>query len=161
MNGEIDLLLSFLDQAFDRPAWHGPNLVASVRGLKAREASWRPAEGRNSIWQIVLHCAFWKHFVRRRLGDAPHDRFPHPGHDWPSLPETLDDKSWRASVRLLKDEHRRLREAVVALSLKELHGVPAGHKRKRIEHVRGIAMHDVYHAGQIRLMRRLLAEAQG
>lgn len=161
MNGETELLLSFLDQSFDRPAWHGPNLSGAIRGLRPDEASWRPAEGRNSIWQIVLHCAYWKSIVRRRLGVDPDDRFPLPGRDWPRLPEVLDDKSWRASVRLLEEEHRKLREAVAGLSAKKLRGVPAGQKRPRLEHARGIALHDVYHAGQIRLLRRLMQEAKG
>lgn len=161
MSAGKKLLLSMLDEAFDRPAWHGPNLVGSLRGVSPEEAAWRPAPGRNSIWAITLHCGYWKSLVRRRLGVDPDDRFPRPGRDWPALPERLGEAAWRADLRLLKAEHRRLREAVERLTPEALHSRPTGRKRLRLEHVRGIAAHDVYHAGQIRLLRRLFADTAG
>lgn len=156
MSSEIDLLLRFLDEGFDRKAWHGPNLTTALRGLTPRQAAWRPAKGRNSIWDLALHCAYWKNVVRRRLGADPEDRFPLPGRNFPPLPEVLDDKAWRASVRLLREEHRKLRAAVAGLSVAQLYQPGPGQKRPRIEHIRGIAAHDLYHAGQIGLLRRLV-----
>ncbi|HEX9737132.1 MAG TPA: DinB family protein [Thermoanaerobaculia bacterium] len=157
MASEIDLLLRFLDEGFDRKAWHGPNLTSALRGLTPEQASWRPATGRNCTWDLTLHCAYWKNVVRRRLGVDPEDRFPLPGSDWLPLPEPLDDAAWRSSLRLLKDEHRKLRAAVAGLTVAELYQPAApNRKRPRIEHVRGIAAHDLYHAGQIRLLRRLM-----
>lgn len=157
MAGEIHLLLQLLDEGFDQKAWHGPNLTSALRGLTPTQAAWRPAKDRNCIWDLALHCAYWKNVVRRRLGVDPEERFPLPGRDWLPLPEVLDDAAWRASVRLLKEEHRKLRAAVAGLTVDELHrpGTP-DQKHPRIEHIRGIAAHDLYHAGQIRLLRRLM-----
>lgn len=64
---EIDLLLALLDEGFDRKAWHGPNLLGSLRGLSAEQALRRPAPGRHNVWEIAVHCAYWKSIVRRRL----------------------------------------------------------------------------------------------
>ena len=63
MHPEIDHLLGLLDEAYKRAAWHGPNLRGSIRGLTAREAAWRPSAERNSIWEIVVHAAYWKYVV--------------------------------------------------------------------------------------------------
>ena len=63
----IDLLLALLDEAFERKAWHGPNLKGALRGITAREAAWRPAPGSHNIWELVLHAAYWKYAVRRML----------------------------------------------------------------------------------------------
>jgi hypothetical protein len=153
---EIRLLLALLDEGFDRKAWHGPNLFGSLRGLSAEQARRRPAPGRNSIWQIAVHCAYWKSIVRRRVGDGAGGRFPRGPANWPALPEPADDTAWKADLRLLRDEHRLLRAAVAALRPADLHRPAPGQKRPRIEHIHGVAMHDVYHAGQVRLVRRMM-----
>src|ERR1700733_13997187 len=61
------MLIDFLDEAFDKKSWHGPNLRGSIRGLSAKEAAWRPGQDRHNIWELTLHAAYWKYIVRRRL----------------------------------------------------------------------------------------------
>jgi hypothetical protein len=61
------MLLMVLDQAFDHPFWHGPNLRGSIRGLTAAEAVWRAQPQRKILHEIALHCAYWKSAVQRRL----------------------------------------------------------------------------------------------
>ena len=152
-----ELLLHQLGEAFERRAWHGPNLLGAIRGLDAECALWRPAPGRHNAWEIVLHCAHWKHRVRHRLVQAPRVAFPRPGQDWPRLPAEPTEAEWRKDVRLLRDCHRALTEAVASLTLAELNQPLPGLKVARIQSAAGMALHDVYHAGQIRLLRRLAA----
>jgi hypothetical protein len=155
MNDVRDLVLRLLDEGFDREAWHGPNLMGALRGLDAEAALWRPAPGRHNAWEVALHCAYWKQRVRSRLVDVPREKFPHPGRDWPSLPLEPADATWREDLELLRRTHRALREAVASLDDTELARPLSGLKWPRIRSAAGIAMHDVYHAGQIRLLRRL------
>jgi hypothetical protein len=153
--GERTLLLRAIDQGFDHVAWHGPTLGGAIRGVTARQAAWRPGRGRHNIWELVLHTAYWKYAVRRRLLGTEQGAFPRPGSNFPALPRTLDERHWRADVRLLKDEHRRLRAAVASLTASAL-GRRLGKKRwTASETIHGIAMHDLYHAGQIQLLKRL------
>lgn len=150
----VELLLALLDEAYDRPAWHGPNLRGALRGLHAREAAWVPPGGRNSAWQLALHCAYWKYAVRRRVtGVGKRGAFPRPGHNLFELPEPADERAWKADLALLDSEHRALHEVVAALSPGRL----AEHRgRSTVARlVYGIAAHDLYHAGQVRLLIRL------
>ncbi len=160
MEGLQELLLHQLDEAFDRPAWHGPNLLGSIRGLDAAGASWRPAPGRHNAWEIVVHCAYWKQRVRHRLVQVPREPFPHPGKDWPQLPPELTEAEWRRDVRLLRESHLALRDAVASLPLEEFARPLPGLKVPRIRSAAGMALHDAYHAGQIRLLRRLAGGAR-
>src|SRR5256885_17260278 len=91
----IALLLDVVDQAFDRKAWHGTALWGSVRSLTPREALWRPGQRRHNIWEIVLHTAYWKYIVRRRLTRNPGLEFPRVGSNWPTLPAPADAAAWR------------------------------------------------------------------
>ena len=142
VQSNCDLLLRILDDAYERKAWHGPNLRGSLRGVTPEAAAWRPAPGRHSIWELAVHCAYWKYTVRRKLNGVKRGAFPRKGSNW--LPP---GDSWEADLRLLRDEHRALRDAVARASAQQLA------KYERL--IYGVAAHDTYHTGQIQLIKRL------
>lgn len=160
-DGQIELLLRVIDQAFDRKSWHGTNLAGSIRGLDVETASWRPHQRRHNIWEIVVHAAYWKYATWRQLTDGPRGSFPVKGSNWFRRPEagSGEQERWKADVALLRDTHRSLRSAVAALDPKELISQPKGSKLSRLTLITGIAAHDLYHAGQIQLLKRLAEES--
>jgi uncharacterized damage-inducible protein DinB len=145
-----ELLLSNFDEAYERKAWHGPNLRASLRGITAVEALKRPKEGRHNIWELTVHSAYWKYAVRRRLLGIPRGSFALKGSNWLASPARAGDEDWREVVRLLDAEHRSLREAIASMSDADLRDP------KKLRLVRGVAAHDLYHTGQIQLVKRLV-----
>jgi uncharacterized damage-inducible protein DinB len=154
LSSEIRFLIQLLDDSFDVKAWHGPNLRGAIRGLSAANAAWRPAPGRLCIWELVLHCAYWEYAVWRRLtGVGPRGSFPRKPSNFPTLPNLLTDRSWKEDVALIDEGHARLRAAIAAFPasrLSERHG-----KYTASRMVAGIAAHNLYHTGQIRLLLRL------
>lgn len=157
---EITSLLALLDEAYDQAAWHGPNLRGSLRGVTARQAVLRPGRSRHNIWEIVVHAAYWKYTVRRRLLDEKRGSFSLPGSNWFSRPWERSENAWRADVALLEREHRRLKEAVALVRLEELDRPARGSRTEVRRLIAGIAFHDVYHAGQIQLIKKLLKGAK-
>jgi hypothetical protein len=155
LHQEIDLLLVNLAQAYDRKAWHGPNLRGSIRGLSAVQAAWRPRPDRHCIAEIVTHAAYWKYIARRRLRGDKRGSFPLKGSNWFTLDFPLSEESWREYVQLLEAEHRQLTRAVAGLPPAQLHQMPAGSKVSNATLIIGIAAHDVYHAGQVQVLKRL------
>lgn len=150
---EIESLLAFLDEAYDRPAWHGPNLKASLRGLTEGEAAWRPSPRRHNVWELAMHAAYWKYAVRRRLTGGKRGGFSERGSNWFVRP--APGKSLREDLRLLDEEHRRLRAVVETLSPSRLARISPGTRHTVRRMVWGVAAHDIYHAAQIRLLRSL------
>ncbi len=154
----IRQLLAIFDQAYDRPSWHGTNLRGSIRGLRAADAARRPAPGRHNIWEIVVHAAYWKYAAWRRLTNQPRGSFPLKGSNWFPRAERADQAAWRGDVALLQQAHRTLREAVARLPARELD--------RRVGRVTtfaliaGIAAHDLYHAGQIQLLKKLTTKSR-
>jgi hypothetical protein len=153
---EIEYLLGLLDEAYNRAAWHGPNLRGSIRGVTAREAALPPKAGCHNIWEIVLHAAYWKYTVRRRLSGEKRGSFILPGSNWFDRPIDRSEKAWRVDVALLDREHQLLRETVLSLKPQDLNHPARGSKTFARRLVAGIALHDVYHAGQIQLIKKLL-----
>ena len=152
---EIALLLQFIDEAYEKKAWHGPNLKGSIRGLNAKQALWQPAQGRHSIWEIVLHAAYWKYAVQRRLSGAKRGSFPRKGSNWFVGQSSKQKAAWKEDVALLDAMHRSLREAVAGLPRMDIHQKVPGSKTTYATMIYGIAAHDLYHAGQIQLLKRL------
>ena len=150
MNSTL-LVLSLLDEAFERKTWHGPNLKQSIKGVTARQAAWRPGPGRHNIWEVTLHAAYWKYALRRRIEGVKRGSFALKGSNFFPRPEKgkRNEQAWRADKKLLEREHRALRAAVAKVL-----GTPRAAKLMR--QLYGVACHDIYHAGQIRLLRRLM-----
>jgi uncharacterized damage-inducible protein DinB len=161
-DNEIALILRTIDQAFDRRSWHGTNLRGSIRRLDASAAAWRPAPERHNIWEIVVHAAYWKYTVRRRLLGERRGSFPLKGSDWFVRPDgaAAGDQQWREDTELLVSTHRSLREAVTSLDPRALDAPTSAGKTKTVDLLTGIAAHDLYHAGQIQLLKRLRADAR-
>lgn len=152
---EIELLLRFLDDAYNRKAWHGPNLRGAIRGVDPRVAAWRSAPGRHNIWELVVHCAYWKYAVRRRILGERRGAFPLKGSNWFGRPAGASSQGWRADIVLLQDMHQGLRTVVAGLSPRDLKTIPRGSRVPNLAVLSGIAAHDIYHAGQIQLLKRL------
>ena len=151
----VAVLLDLLDEAFDRKAWHGTNLRGSVRRLDARRAAWRPGPGRHNVWELTVHAAYWKYAVRRLLAGEKRGSFPEPGSNWFPRPSEPDEAAWRRDVALLVAQHEKLREVVARLKGADLRRKPPGSRYTIGAVVRGAASHDLYHAGQIQLLKRL------
>jgi hypothetical protein len=144
------LLLEILEQVYSRKAWHGPTLRQSLRGVSAKAAAWRPTPGCHNIWEVVLHAAYWKCVVRRKLLGEKRGSFVLKGSNWFQRPVELNEKAWRPDFAVLETEHKKLREAIADYLKGKTRRVP-----ERL--LFGVAFHDIYHAGQIRLLRRLQA----
>lgn len=157
----VEQLLRGLDEAFDRKAWHGPTLRGALRGVSARQAAWRPLPHSHNIWELAVHAAYWKHAVCRLLVGGKRGSFPLKGSNWFERPSSASDAkatldaAWRADVRLLQDEHRLLRRAIATVDGAALDRRPRGKAYSTGFVLRGIAAHDLYHAGQVQLLKRL------
>jgi uncharacterized damage-inducible protein DinB len=152
---ELDVLLAQLDHAFDRKSWHGTNLRGALKGLEVAQLLWRPASGRPNIWELAVHAAYWKYAVLRQLKGLPKGGFPLPGSNWFRREAPLSLEAWKRDLVLLACCHRDLREAVAGLSVRDLDRPSAKREWRWRDLIEGVAAHDLYHTGQIQLIKRL------
>ena len=145
------LVLALLDEAYEKKTWHGPNLRQSFKGVSAQQAAKRPGPARHNIWEVMLHAAYWKYAVRRRLEGGKRGSFVLEGSNFFARPEKgkATEAAWNADKKLLEREHLALRATVAKVLRKP-------RSPKYLYQLYGVALHDVYHAGQIRLLRRLV-----
>jgi uncharacterized damage-inducible protein DinB len=159
-SSELALLLRIVDEAYERKAWHGPNLRGSLRGVAVEEAAWRPGADRHNIWEVAVHVAYWKYANWRRLTGEKRGSFPYKGSNWFARPDAPTEKAWRADLALLDEQHRRLREAIARIPQRRLSERSSGSRHRVDTLAYGTAAHDVYHAGQIQLVKRLFRDRE-
>ena len=151
---EVKILLRLIDEGYSKAAWHGANLRGSLRGVDARKALWRSGNGRPRIWDLVLHLAHSKYLTWRRTVGNKDEKFPRDAagsNYWYEIPSVATEAAWRKDLKLLADYHEKARKAVVEL---ESRSMP--HSFDLLLHrINGCAMHDIYHAGQIQLIKKL------
>jgi hypothetical protein len=158
MNARV-VLLAMFDQGFSGRSWHGTPLWGSLRGVSPALALRRPGKRRHNIWELTLHTAYWKCMVRRRLLADPAISFPREGSNWLPLPARPNAAAWARDKALLKREHDLLRQAIARFDPRALQRRGWHSQWSNMAHIYGIASHDLYHAGQIQLVKRLARKA--
>jgi uncharacterized damage-inducible protein DinB len=146
---EIARLVEQLKQAHDGEAWHGPSVGEALGGVDAAGAARRPIGAAHSIWEIVHHVRAIDAQVLAHV-----TREPAPdGADWPDRAET-GERPWRAALEGLQATQRALRDAVSRLPEGRLHEPIPGKDHSYWHELLGILHHDLYHAGQIALLKK-------
>ncbi|MEQ1831406.1 MAG: DinB family protein [Candidatus Eisenbacteria bacterium] len=149
-------LLDQVDRAYRAHAWCGASLLESLDGLSAVTAAKRPLKHAHSIWEIVEHVASWNEIVAWRLiGETPEVT---PELNFPPVTKTTP-AAWKATLRRLARTQKKFRAAVEAFPVAML-----GRKRPRLNYtwdvlLQGQIQHQLYHAGQIAMLRRGLGKA--
>ena len=169
------LLLASIDEAYDARSWHGTNLRGALRGVTREQAAWRPTsakastsakatadktvgkpvDNRHNIWELMVHAAYWKYDIRRRLTGEKGRSFAMEGSNFWTRPIEGSLAEWRADLALLQREHDLLRQAVAVFPAARWSRTAPGKPFNFEGLVRGVAAHDLYHAGQIQLLKRL------
>ena len=138
-----------LDEGYGPGAWYGADLRTATEGETAAVAFVRPAASRHNVAEIALHHAYWATQIAAKLtGEAP-AKFPLDGEDWFELNDE-SRLSWSKVRSTLAAAQARLSKAVAAKSS------PLS-ETERFDIAIGITGHAAYHAGQIQLVKVLVA----
>ena len=154
MQVELSRLEEQLRLAFEGGAWHGPSVLEALDGVSAEQAAAYPIGGAHSVWELVLHLCGTYGLVLRRLGGD--GRQLTEQEDWPSVPAPSAE-NWSDSIRVLKQLNEELRQAVRSFPVEQLDQplVPEAPYSAYTQLI-GITQHNLYHAGQIALLKKVL-----
>ncbi len=156
-NDRLSEISHLLSPPPGEPLWHGgATPLGALRGVGFIQAAWRPAPKRQSIWGLTLHIAYWKYAVRRTIDGSPKGSFPRKPANWPTVPAKPDQDTWNRDRKLLKTEHELLVTSIDSFPPRSLDEKVEGRRTYRYADLfHGIAAHDIYHVGQIQLLKRL------
>jgi uncharacterized damage-inducible protein DinB len=149
---ESALIADQLRRAFDGEAWHGPALLELLKDIDAPTAAAKPLPDVHSIWELVLHVAAWDNAGLRRLAG---EKAQLKGTaNFPLVPDPPTEEAWRSTVMSITRRHKKLVESVANLSEKRLRSQVPGKDYDFYHMFHGIAQHELYHAGQIAILKK-------
>lgn len=140
-----------LRRAFDGSAWHGPALLELLKDIDAETASARPLPNVHTIWELVLHIAVWDGSGLHRLRGEKYQ--PTGVKNFPLMPKPTE-AAWRKAVAATMRTHDTLVRTVGALPDARLHDRVPGKRYDFYHLLHGIAQHELYHAGQIAILKK-------
>ena len=156
-SNEMNRIEAQLRATFEGPAWHGPAVLELLRDVTPAEAAMRPIADAHTIWELVLHLTACYDLVLRRLrGDG---RQLTPAEDWPPMAKPTD-ANWQQAIAALRGRNDATRVAVLRFDATRLAAplVPEP-PYSAYEQLIGLTQHDLYHGGQIALLKRAIRGA--
>ena len=150
----IVLIKDQFEKAFYSRAWHGPSVLESLQNISVINAISKPVRNAHSIWEIVLHITAWQSITSERiLGEISE---PSPEEDWPEVTD-FSQSSWEAALNSLKVGASKLTEMISNLDENKLNENIAGKNYSYYFLINGLIQHNVYHAGQISILKKALS----
>ena len=151
---EINRILDQMDRAFSGEAWHGPDLMLLLNGISAEDALKHPVAGAHSIWELVNHVAAWNAIVQHKSKGESIEVTTEV--DWPRVSDA-SEVAWKRSLATLAENRTRLKNYVKTVRDDQLDEKVQRENYSRYVLLHGLVQHDLYHAGQIAVLKKALA----
>jgi uncharacterized damage-inducible protein DinB len=150
-SSQCALIADQLRRAFEGDAWHGPSLLELLQDVDAAAAAAKPISNVHSIWELVLHIAVWDGVASRRL--AGEKCQPEGEDNFPPI-VAPSEAAWRKTIAHARRTHDVLVKTVASLPETRLRERVPGKRYDFYFMLQGIAQHELYHAGQIAILKK-------
>ena len=144
----IERILDQLNRAYGGQAWHGPALRELLEDVTEDEAMAHPIADVHSTIEIVAHLRATMDMVSTRLAGNPKELTTE--EDWSDVTRT----SWAAALEELDHAESRVCDAVARLTPEDLDKIVVGKDYTTYVMVHGVVQHNLYHAGQIAMLKK-------
>src|SRR5271165_786745 len=151
---EPERILAQYDRVMHGDAWHGDPIWQILEGISAESAAHRPLADVHTIWEIVLHMIFWEGVAARRL--AGQRAGLDEALNFPAMPSATE-ANWQKTLEQFRASNQAFRLALQALEVARMDELAAAGKRTFYDEAHGLIQHNVYHAGQIAMLKKNFA----
>jgi uncharacterized damage-inducible protein DinB len=149
---EITRILNHYDAVLNGSPWHGDPIWQILDGISAETATARPLNGSHTIWEIVMHMTFWEGVGTQRLAGQRAGLVEEL--NFPAMPAPTS-QNWEQTLDQFRASNQQFRAALAKLDPARLDDLSAAGKRTYYDEAHGVIEHDIYHAGQIALLRKM------
>ena len=151
MNSEVHRIGSQLKRSYEGGAWHGPSVLEVIECVGWEQAFQTPVLGFHSICELILHIAAWAEVGARALNGDVYGSLPEEA-DWPDVGKP-SEASWKRALMKCNVAQRKLRDLLKQYPDDQLHQTLPGKEYSMYFVLQGILQHNVYHAGQIAVLK--------
>jgi uncharacterized damage-inducible protein DinB len=152
-NSETVLIADQLRRAFEGDAWHGPAVLEILKDVNAATAAAKPLADVHSIWELVLHIEVWDWATLERI--AGKETQPTGIKNFPLVPSEATEGAWVEAIRHMTETHSQLVKTVAELPEARLGDRVPGKDYDFYHLLHGVVQHELYHAGQIAILKKV------
>lgn len=152
----LERITDLLNAAFHGGAWHGPSVLESVKGLKPKQAAFKTADT-HSIAELIYHMTSWRIFVVKKIqGDSEYtiSESQNFGHF-----DQIDEFEVETLLMELSLSHDELLNVLKNKTDDFLNEIVPGAEYTYYTLLHGIIHHDLYHTGQIAILRKIASKS--
>jgi len=152
---KINYYIRQFEQVYKGGSWQGESFLEKLSGMDEEVAFRQPMPGVHSVAEVVWHCIYWRTTLQKRIeGDATYRDRTYEQLNFLSWNE-LKLKGWATLKQELDDSQNVL---LTLLDQKRDNFLSTLYQPDHaFEHlVEGIVQHDVYHLGQIGLIKKMI-----
>lgn len=151
---EVQRILQHYENVLNGEPWYGDPIWQILEGIAPQTAAAPNPSGGHTIWEILMHTTFWEEVAAQRLvgeraGLVAEKNFLATPQPTPS--------NWSRTLDEFRRSNQKLREAIAKLEVARLDESTAAGKRSFYAEAHGAIEHDIYHAGQVALLRKVQA----
>lgn len=157
MRTEIERIVDQVHRSFWGEAWHGPSVSESLKGVDANMASAHPIVGAHSIADLAAHLELTQRVVLQRV--VGHGPLISGSAGFPPVPSPISEADWADLLKRLREGATALEAAIGAFPVERLDEPLVRGGSAAFNNFLGHAQHNIYHAGQIRLIRKLASSS--
>jgi uncharacterized damage-inducible protein DinB len=155
MNQEIARIVKSLTGNLNGKGWFGNNLQQQLEGITAEKATIIPQNLNHSIAEIINHMMAWRLFIIEKLnGNAGYEVWE-TDLDWVKIPH-LSESDWQKLQNQLAENQALLVKTISEKGEALLETKVDGREYNFRLMLNGIVQHDIYHIGQISIVRKLV-----
>ena len=152
---EATTISAMLKSVAHGPAWHGPSVLEVLADVTADQAASKPISGARSVWETLLHMTAWQDHVMNVVNGA--DGAGLEGEDdWPPVSARAGDEDWETAKRHFEGTGQEIRELIMHFDDPQMHETVKGRDFPTKVMLHGIVHHNLYHLGQIALLKKAL-----
>ena len=151
---ETTRIQQLLKNSWDGWMWHGNNIKIVLQDINGEKAFRKPSAGLHNIYELVMHMYCWRNFVYQHLaGNAEYKVKLNSTNDWPTSYEQTE-ATWSEALELLEKSQTGLVEVFEKFDDSKLEESMHGRKFNWYIFIHGMIQHDIYHSGQIAILKK-------
>jgi uncharacterized damage-inducible protein DinB len=155
MNKEIQSIIRNFENTLDGTPWFGRPVYALMREVDESIASTKPNENSHSLTELLYHMLTWAEFTLNRLErNMVTDMAASEKLDWREIDPTIH--GWEEGLSALIATHQHI-IALLHTKDDEFLKEKADYRNYNFRFMlNGLIQHNIYHAGQIAYLKKLL-----
>lgn len=153
---ETKHLKNQLYRLYEGEVWHGPSIKEVLTGVLPSTATTRITPQSKNIAEYLQHLINWRTFALEKMtGGDSFDIILNSEADWSTINE-LSQEQWNELIENYEESQTELLEVLGTYSDRKLEAIVPGRKYSFAMLIDGIIHHDIYHSGQMMLIRKLV-----